>query len=446
METIRVTAPGKRTAEPVYFEIPRAVSAPLWSARQVDGSMTTCQRLEEGSTDTSTRFVAVLSFENEATLELVGPATGSLSGIEVLPTIEADGAFRLDTGYLFLEMCRGTGEGRGESKWGLRHFGRSADGRDLLPSGNNAMGGFYGPFFTPENGLINPPEHCVVDIVPIEVGPVLHRYRMVGIVPDGLLAELHGKRFSIDWTFTAGSDFFTRHYQVDDFQTIINGRSITNKITVGDEFESGQGSVTFDRFDADQGLVYREGDPYAKLLAEAIDNTVAEEGQEGLALFKQALGEGMASAHWDLYWKLFCAHEDYLPVDSLTSRLASLRSKAHRLADLPSRAWVLSSQAVNVSAVDDETIFAGPARRTAEYDRASGRCMVWVTSQPSDAFQIVQRPQSGWVNWGTNAENECPGLPTGTDIKCAFGDFGEDWRDRAAALAASPSASVSTFN
>lgn len=227
---------------------------------------------------------------------------------------------------------------------------------------------------------------------------------------------------------------------------LVNGRSITNKITVGDEFESGQGSVTFDRFDADQGLVYREGDPYAKLLADAIDDTLAEGGHEGLALFRQALGEGIASAHWDLYWKLFCAHEDYLPVDSLASRLASLRSKAHRLADLPSRAWVLSSQAVNVSVVDDETIFAGPALRTAEYERASGRCMVWVTSQPSDAFQIVQRPQSGWVNWGTNAENECPGLPTGTDIKCAFGDFGEDWRDRAAALAVSPCASVSACN
>ncbi len=29
--------------------------------------------------------------------------------------------------------------------------------------------------------------------------------------------------------------------------------------------------------------------------------------------------------------------------------------------------------------------------------------MVWWTSLPSGAFLIVQRRQSGWVNWGSNA-------------------------------------------
>ena len=63
-------------------------------------------------------------------------------------------------------------------------------------TGNNAIGGFYGPFFTPENGLINPPEHTTVDIEIIEQGPVLHHYRMHGTVPDGLLDELKGKQVS----------------------------------------------------------------------------------------------------------------------------------------------------------------------------------------------------------------------------------------------------------
>ena len=53
--------------------------------------------------------------------------------------------------------------------------------------------------------------------------------------------------------------------------------------------------------------------------------------------------------------------------------------------------------------------------------------MVWWTSQPSGAFQIVQRRQSGWVNWGTNGENECPELPVGVEIKTAYGPFATSW-------------------
>jgi len=53
--------------------------------------------------------------------------------------------------------------------------------------------------------------------------------------------------------------------------------------------------------------------------------------------------------------------------------------------------------------------------------------MVWWASQPSGAFQIVQRPQSGWVNWGTNGENECPELPVGATIRTAYGAFTCNW-------------------
>ena len=44
---------------------------------------------------------------------------------------------------------------------------------------------------------------------------------------------------------------------------MINGRSVTNKITVGDEFEGGPGKLVFDRFAAYGGTRYRAGDPYA---------------------------------------------------------------------------------------------------------------------------------------------------------------------------------------
>jgi hypothetical protein len=115
-------------------------------------------------------------------------------------------------------MCRGTAQGVGASKWGLRHFRALQDNVELLPSGNNAIGGFYGPFFTPENGLINPPEHTLVDIEILEEGPVYHHYRMRGAIPDGLLPELRGKRFSIDWKFSWNTPWFQRRYCVDDFQ------------------------------------------------------------------------------------------------------------------------------------------------------------------------------------------------------------------------------------
>ena len=75
--------------------------------------------------------------------------------------------------------CVGNRPGRGFIKWGLRHFRCLQDNVELLPSGNNAIGGLR-PFFTPENGLINPPEHTLVDIEILEEGPVYHHYRMHG--------------------------------------------------------------------------------------------------------------------------------------------------------------------------------------------------------------------------------------------------------------------------
>ncbi len=99
-------------------------------------------------------------------------------------------------------------------------------GIDLLPSGNNAIGGFYGPFFTPENGLINPPEHTNVEIDVVERGPVLHHYRMSGTIPDGLLDELEGQALHDRLEFfTHGPPWFQPPLRVDDFRTVINGRS-----------------------------------------------------------------------------------------------------------------------------------------------------------------------------------------------------------------------------
>ncbi|MDS6631836.1 hypothetical protein QYS46_17785 [Klebsiella michiganensis] len=218
---------GTRDREPITFTLPEKLQEPLWWAITSEDQRILCQRLTHESTQNSTAFIATVSFSGTLKMRLDHPLTaaevGEIAGIHRLPYREKDCFVRLNTGCFDLEMCRGTAQGVGASKWGLRHFRALQDNVELLPSGNNAIGGFYGPFFTPENGLINPPEHTLVDIEILEEGPVYHHYRMRGAIPDGLLPELRGKRFSIDWKFSWNTPWFQRRYCVDDFSTVING-------------------------------------------------------------------------------------------------------------------------------------------------------------------------------------------------------------------------------
>ena len=422
--------------EPVYLLLPPDVDDELIALKSGEGTETVAQLL--GSLPLRGNvYVAALVIDKEMTLEYSGPWAQPVRGIRVSPdNKETDCVVRLDTGYFTLELCRGTGEGTGSSKWGIRHFEANAEGIDLLASGNNAIGGFYGPFFTPENGLINPPEHTIAHVRPIAEGPVQHRYRLSGVVPAGLLPELRGKKFEVDFVFTMDCPWFARRYVVESFQTVINGRTVSDKITVGDEFEAGQGSVVFDRFEQYRSTIYREGDPYALRLADAVG--VAMDGSEGKSqkfeAFRNALANDISGAHWDLYWRLFSFWEQALPEEEIQSHLARVQADAHRQADGPDRPWLATTEAVDVPATPDATIFAGPADKTAEYSTDSGYSMIWWTSKPSGAFQIVQRRPSGWVNWGTNGENECPELPVGVDIKTQYGPYGSEWQGRALVL------------
>jgi hypothetical protein len=440
------SVPGRRTAEPIEFTVPGVWGGALRYAQTDTGETIFCQRLSERSDEYSTTFATVVDVDGVLEFSLGRAVQGDVPGIVRSEGMEADAFARLNTGYFDLELCRGTGEGTGSSKWGIRHLSSLAEGRDLLPSGNNAIGGFYGPFFTPENGLINPPEHCIVDIDVIEQGPILHHYRMRGTIPNGLLPELEGKSFSIDWVFTYGTPYFQRTYTVDSFQTVINGRSVTDKITVGDEFESGKGDTVFSRFASSGGTWFREGDPYAEELKRTVEETVAnrETGSDTFERFRSQLVGDLGSAHWDLYWRLFCKWEGALDEAELRRLLGTIRATSHVRADGPERGWVHepAGGAVDVSAVADETIFAGPATKSVEFDPATGQAMIWWTSRPSGAFQIVQRPSSGWVNWGTNGENECPELPVGTLIKTAYGRFIEGWEGVADQLETRPAVSV----
>ena len=66
----------------------------------------------------------------------------------------------------------------------------------------------------------------------------------------------------------------------------------------------------------------------------------------------------------------------------------------------------------------------------AEINPESGYSMVWYTSYIVGCYQIVQRKDSGWMNWGTNGENEYPEFPTGSTIYTAYGQF-DDWQKQA---------------
>ncbi|MET0438974.1 MAG: hypothetical protein ABW043_15905 [Devosia sp.] len=442
MTTISVRDPlgTSRKNELIRFSVPGNHTEALWWARDAQGQAILCQRLHVGSSEAETIFAAVVSFVGETSFALERPVdvAEAVAGIVELQGRESDCFVRLDTGAFDLELCSGRAEGLGSSKWGIKHFKGHFDEFELLPSGNNAIGGFYGPFFTPENGLINPPEHTTVEIETVEKGPVLHHYRMHGTIPDGLLPELKSKTFSIDWIFAHQSHSFGRRYRVDDFQTVINGRSVTNKITVGDEFEGGQGRLVFDRFAAMGGTRYRSGDPYAGELVAMVGETVQQSNStsEKFNEFRDQLSD-IESAHWDLYWRLFCKWEGVLSDEEITERLARVRAESHVKADLPERLWQFAEEPVDVSAVPHETIFPGPADKTVEFHSETGRAMIWWTSRPSGAFQIVQRRQSGWVNWGSNGENECPELPVGVEIKTAYGPFASDWETVALQLEAS---------
>ncbi len=428
------------------FTIDETLDGKLWRARTDTGAELVCQRLDRQDDPTRTTFITVASLDTGLTFTLEGPLgeDAQVRGITTLAPREPDAFTRLDTGYFDLEMCTGTAQGEGSSKWGIRHFSSTSEGVDLLPSGNNAIGGFYGPFFTPENGLINPPEHTTVAIEVLEWGPILVTLRMTGVIPDGLLDELKGKHFSIEWRFTYGTPWFSRRYLVDPFETVINGRSVVNKITVGDEFEGGQGELVFDRFDTPGGTRYRDGDPYAAQLAEMVTRTLNApvDRNQKFHAFRDALRGDIESAHWDLYWRLFCAWEQAIPDSEIRERLGDVRTASHRLADLPDRPWMISSGPVDIQHLGHETIFPGAAQKTVEYHSELGRAMVWWTSQPSGQFQIVQRRQSGWVNWGTNGENECPELPVGVLIKTAYGQYASTWENMADQLETPPQVTV----
>jgi hypothetical protein len=362
------------------------------------------------------------------------PETAS-GGIKALAPMLGDGVRRLDTGAYLLELCRGTAGGNGGSKWGIRHFEHKTQGINLIHGNNNAFGGVYGPFFTPENGLVNPPAHMVIDVEPIVEGPALCRYRMRGVIPDGLRPELHGKTLEILWSFYYRSHWFTRSYIVDDYETTIDGRPCRNRITVGDEIESGKGNLLLSTYRQHDGTRYRAGDLYAEILLARLKDLQARNPDIVSAAMKKLAidpNEDPATWHWDNYWRMFCVLEGALPRDVLADEVERIWKSANEIvwSDKDHNMMKFTDDAVDVNREPQQTIFPLDARKTCEFSALTGYSFVRYVNRTVPRMQIVQRHDSGWVNWGTNGENEYPELPSGSTIWSAYGQFA-DWRAEA---------------
>jgi hypothetical protein len=82
-----------------------------------------------------------------------------------------------------------------------------------------------------------------------------------------------------------------------------------------------------------------------------------------------------------------------------------------------------STDFIDVSRAPQQTIFPLDARKTYEFGPATGYAFVRYVNRTVPRMQIVQGEESGWVNWGTNGENEFPQMPSGSTIYSAYSRF-----------------------
>lgn len=358
------------------------------------------------------------------------PAGENTVTIRQSQPVQSDGFRRFDTGAFEIELCTGKANGRTNGKWGIRYFRPASRTESLIIDYSNSMGGVFGPYFTPENGLINPPEHAIATATVVDEGPLFVHYRFDVDVPSGLDPKLEGAQIHIDWRFYAGTPWFERTYRISDYSTTIDRMPASNTMTVGDEFESGQGRVVFDGFSSVGSTVFRAGDPYSLVLIQAVHdalNSIDGDASPVIEEYRRAMADGVENESYDFYWKVLCSLEPYLPAEKLTPVLDGIVAASHEavrrdLIDAP----LLEEGVAEVRVHPQETIFVRDTDKTAMIDSATGDTVVWHTSQAVRRYQIVQRPQSGWVNWGTNGENEFPELPSGSTIRLAFGRF-DNW-------------------
>lgn len=367
----------------------------------------------------------------EYRLKSAARAAGSTDGIHLLVPEQEDGFRRLDTGRYVLELCEGTASSATSGKWGVRYFEEVEQGKSLIANSCNALGGVYGPYFTPENGLVNPPEHAVATVTVLDEGPVLCRYRLDVDVPDGLDPALHGSKIQVTWSFYHRSRWIDRTYHVTPYQTVIDGMPVADKITVGDEFEGGKGGELFTHFAAFPQTVYRGGDPYSGVLLSVLRDLLRELPDDlrtpAAEEFRRAFRENVQSASYDWFWRPISVLEDLFDRETVQGKLREVCERARAVVREAIVAQGLTTtSSVDVTAQPEETAFVRLADKTAMINEETGYSVVWYTSRPVRRYQIVERAESGWHNWGTNGENEYPELPSGSTIRMAYGQF-DDW-------------------
>jgi hypothetical protein len=178
----------------------------------------------------------------------------------------------------------------------------------------------------------------------------------------------------------------------------------------------------------DGGTAYRAGDLYAEILLDCI-RKLQEREPEAMRQAMNKLGidpaEDPATWHWDNYWRLFCIIEGVLDRSVLQREVENIWQQANRIVwtDREHNRMKYTSDFIDISREPQQTIFPLDARKTYELSPTTGYSFVRYVNRTVPRMQIVQRQESGWVNWGTNGENEYPEMPSGSTIFSAYGRF-----------------------
>ncbi len=136
--------------------------------------------------------------------------------------------------------------------------------------------------------------------------------------------------------------------------------------------------------------------------------------------------------HWDNYWRLFSVIEAALPRELLEREVELISRRANEVvwSDAVHAKVHATDGFIDVNAAPEQSVFPFDARKTCAHSVETGFSFIHVVNRTIPRMNIIQRRDSGWVNWGTNGENEYPELPSGATIRAAYGQF-DDWEAEA---------------
>ncbi len=201
---------------------------------------------------------------------------------------------------------------------------------------------------------------------------------------------------------------------------------------MGDELESGKNNLLLSGYMHKGGTAYRSGDLYAEILLDRIRDLQAREPDmvsQAMAKLGIDPAEDPSAWHWDNYWRMFCVLEGALERSVLERETDSIWRHANDVvwSNLDHNRAKYTDGMIDVSREPEQTIFPTNAQKTCAHNPLNGYSFVHYVSAVVPRMQIVQRFESGWVNWGTNGENEFPELPCGSTIWAAYGRF-DNWQ------------------